>query len=74
MEVRRIFSFFDKNGNKRERLISIERYKDIPKLSGVENKTFRKTINGKPIQEKYLGKTTTRLNKWDLSKIFKQKK
>lgn len=74
MEVRRIFSLFDKNGNKRERLTPIERYKDIPKLSGVENKTFRKTVNGKPIQEKYLGKTTTRLNKWDLSKIFKQKK
>lgn len=74
MEVRRIFSLFDKKGNKRERLIPIEKYKDIPKLSGVENKTFRKTVNGKPIQEKYLGKTTTRLNKWDLSKIFKQKK
>ncbi len=74
MEVRRIFSLYDKNGNKREHLIPIEKYKDIPKISGVENKTFRKTVNGKTIQEKYLGKTTTRLNKWDMLKITKNKK
>ena len=36
---------------------------------GVEVKTFRKTVNGKPIQEKFLTKTNTRLNKWDMSKI-----
>ena len=42
MEVRRIFSLYDKNGNIRERLIPIEKYKDIPNSSGVENKTFRK--------------------------------
>ncbi len=69
MAVRRISSLFDKNGKKKERLIPIERYPDIPKASGVEKKTFRKTISGKPIQEKYLGKTQTRLNKWDMLKI-----
>ena len=74
MEVRRIFSLYDKNGNIRERLIPIEKYKDRPKPSGVETKTFRKTVNGKPIQEKYLGKTTTRLNKWDMAKILNNKK
>ena len=74
MEVRRIFSLYDKNGKKRERLIPIEKYSDIPKESGVENKTFRKTVNGKPIQEKFLGKTKTRLNKFDMQRIIKGKK
>ena len=74
MEVRRIFSLYDKNGTLRKNLIPIEKYKDIPKPSGVENKTFRKTVNGKPIKEMYLGKTTTRLNKWDMSKIYNYRK
>lgn len=77
MEVRRISSLYDKSGNKKERLIPVEKYPDIPKSSGVEVKTFRKTKSGKPILEKYLTKTKTRLNKWDMSKIsssFKQKK
>ncbi len=69
MAVRRISSLYDKNGKKKERLIPIEKYPDIPKPSGVEYKTFRKTISGKPIQEKYLGKTNTRLNKWDMARI-----
>lgn len=69
MAVRRISSLYDKNGNKKERLIPIEKYPDIPKPSGVEYKTFRRTVSGKPIQEKYLGKTKTRLNKWDMKKI-----
>ena len=71
MEVWRIFSLYDKNGNLRKRLIPIEKYSDIPKPSGVENKTFRNTVNRKPIEEKYLGKTKTRLNKWDMLKIIK---
>lgn len=74
MAVRRIFSLYDNTGKKKERLIPIERYPDIPKVSGVEDKTFRKTISGKPIQEKYLGKTNTRLNKWDMHKIRRGKK
>lgn len=69
MAVRRISSLYDNNGKKKERLIPIEKYPDIMKASGVENKTFRKTKSGKPIQEKYLGKTKTRLNKWDMQKI-----
>lgn len=74
MAVRRILSLYDKNGKKKERLIPIERYSDIPKESGVEDKTFRKSLSGKPIQEKYLGKTKTRLNKWDMARIRKGKK
>ena len=74
MAVRRISSLYDKNGKKKERLIPIEKYSDIPKASGVEDKTFRKTVNGKPIKEKYLGKTKTRLNKWDMVRIRKGNK
>ena len=69
MAVRRIFSLHDKDGNIRTKLIPIEKYPDIQKQSGVENKTFRKTLRGKPIEEKYLTKTKTRLNKWDMEKI-----
>lgn len=69
MAVRRISSLYDKDGNKKKNLIPIEKYPDIPKASGVEVKTFRKTVSGKPIQEKHLGKTKTRLNNWDMARI-----
>lgn len=69
MAVRRISSLYDKNGNIKKNLIPIEKYPDIPKASGVEIKTFRKTISGKPIKEEFLCKTKTRLNKWDMRKI-----
>ena len=74
MAVRRVLSLYDKDGKKKERLIPIEKYPDIPKDSGVEDKTFRKTKSGQPIQEKYLGKTNTRLNKWDMERIRKGRK
>ena len=73
MAVRRILSLYDKNGKKKERLIPIEKYSDIPDFSGVEDKTFRETVSGNPINEKYLFKTKTRLNKWDMSKICRGK-
>ena len=73
MAVKRIMSLYDKNGKKKERLIPIEKYPDMPKASGVEDKTFRKTTSGKPIQEKYLSKTNTRLNKWDMERIRRGK-
>lgn len=69
MAVRRILSLYDKNGNRRKNLIPIEKYPDIRKSSGVENKTFRKTLKGTPIKEDRLVKTKTRLNKWDMKKI-----
>ena len=52
MELRRIFSLYDKNGRKREKLIPIEKYPDIPKASGVEIKTFRKTVRGETYSRK----------------------
>ena len=71
MHVRRIMSLYDKNGNRRRNLIPIEKYPDISKASGIEKRTFRKTLSGKPIQEKYLTKTKTRLNKWDRKNMYK---
>ena len=65
----RVFSLYDKDGHIRDRLIPIEKYPDIPKPSGVENKTFRKSVNGKPLKEKFFRKTKTRLNKWDMKRI-----
>ena len=70
MEVRRIMSLYDKNGNLKKNLIPIEKYPDIPKESGIESKTFRKTRTGEPIKERYLIKTKTRLNKWDRKKMY----
>ena len=69
MHVRRITSLYDKNG-KRKDVIPIEKYPDIPKPSGIEKRTFRKTHTGKPIKEKYLVKTKTRLNKWDQKRMY----
>ena len=73
MEVRRISSLYDKNGDLKINLIPIEKYSDLRKPSGIEKKTFRKTLKGKPIQESLLKKTNTRLNKWDRAKMFKSK-
>lgn len=71
MVVRRITSLYNKSGKQKD-VIPIEKYPDIPKPSGVEKKTFRKTLRGKPIQEKFLKKTNTRLNKWDMKKIVRK--
>ena len=46
MHVRRITSLYDKNGNRKD-VIPIEKYPDIPKPSGIEKRTFRKTRTGK---------------------------
>ena len=70
MHVKRITSLYDKNGKIKD-VIPIEKYPNLSKPSGVEKKTFRKTLKGKPIQEKYLRKTKTRLNKWDMKKLIK---
>ncbi|MBE6695320.1 MAG: hypothetical protein E7587_02595 [Ruminococcaceae bacterium] len=73
MEVRRITSRHYADGRIKD-VIPIEKYPDIRGVSGVEKKTFRKTLRGKPIQEKFLKKTNTRLNKWDMQKIIGNKK
>ena len=70
MHVRRITSLYDKNG-RRKNVIPIEKYPDISKHSGIEKRTFRSTVSGKPIQEKFLKKTKTRLNKWDRKNMYK---
>lgn len=73
MHVRRITSLYNKDGVKKKNVIPIEKYPDIKKPSAIETKTFRKTLKGKPIQEKYLIKTKTRLNKWDRKKMGNRK-
>lgn len=74
MHVRRITSLYDKNGNVKKNVIPIEKYPDIKKPSGVEMRTFRQTLKGDKIQESFLKKTKTRINKWDMQKIYKSKK
>lgn len=74
MSVRRITSLYDTNGNRKRNIIPIEKYPDIRKPSGVEMKTFRKTLKGNPIQERILKRTRTRLNKWDMRKAYNSKK
>lgn len=49
--------------------IQIEIYPDIPLKSVVEDKTFKKAVNGKPLDMHYMKKTKTRLNKWDRKKL-----
>lgn len=49
--------------------ILIERYPDIPKISVVENRTFRANKHGKPLVESKMRRSKTRLNKWDRRKI-----
>ena len=70
MDVRRITSLYYKSGNIKQNVIPIEKYPDIRKPSGIEKRTFRKTVSGKPIQEKFLTKSKTRLNKWDRKKMY----
>lgn len=53
--------------------IPIEKYPNIRKPSVVENKTFRKTTDGYPININDLEPTKTRLNKWDMGKIIRKK-
>ena len=73
VHVKRITKAFSGGRNARKG-IPIEKYSDIPHSSVVENKTYRKTLKGNPIKEKNMRKTRTRLNKWDMSKIVKNKK
>ena len=47
----------------------IEKYPDIPRESVVENRTFWKTRDSKPIKVSNMRKSATRLNKWDRKKI-----
>ena len=68
MHIKRVTKLSNGGLNARKG-IQIEIYPDIPLPSVVENKTFRKDVEGKPIQESQLTKTSTRLNKWDMNKI-----
>ena len=66
--VRRITKLENGGRNARKGII-IEIYPDIPVKSVVENKTFKKSVNGKPLRASKMRKTNTRLNKWDRKKL-----
>ena len=69
MHVAKIKSLYDDKGNKRKKLIPIEKNALIKKPSGVYTYVYRKTKWNTPIKEKRLVKTNVRLNKWDMNKI-----
>ncbi|MCR5462028.1 MAG: hypothetical protein K6E87_03060 [bacterium] len=68
LEVKRITKASN-NGKNARTGIPIGRYPDIRIDSVVENKTFRKTYFGTPIEAKKMIKTNTRLNRWDREKL-----
>ena len=65
--VKRILSA--SGGRNAKKGTPIEKYPDIPRQSVVENRTFKKGLDGKPISVKKMRKTKTRLNKWDCRKV-----
>lgn len=56
-------------GRNSQKGIPIEKYPDIPNKSVVENRTFKKGLDGKPLTIKKMRKTKTRLNKFDRKKV-----
>lgn len=69
VHIVKIKGLYDKNGNKRKNLIPIEHYPILNKPSGIHPKVYKKTSRNKPIIEKRMWETKSRLNKWDLAKI-----
>ena len=69
MHVAKIKSLYDKNGNKRNNLIPIEKNSEVRKPSGVYTYVYRKTKWNTPIKESKMKKTNVRLNRWDMKKI-----
>ena len=60
---------YDGNGKLRKKMIPIERYSVLHKLSGIFPFVYKTTAKGNPIRENKLKKTKDRLNKWDMRKI-----
>ena len=69
VKLAKIKSLYDENGNRRKKLIPIEKYSILEKPSGVYTYVYRKTKWNTPIKECKLIKTNVRLNKWDMNKI-----
>lgn len=69
VHIMKIKSLYDKKGNRRNNLITIESYNCLTKPSGIEKKVHKKTSRNNPICENLMKKTKTRLNKWDMKKI-----
>lgn len=58
-----------KKGRNSRKGTPIERYPDVPKASVVENRSYKRTISGKPISTSKMRKTKSRLNKFDRKKL-----
>jgi len=69
MRIAKIKSLYDRNGNKRNKLIPIEIYSCLRKRSGVEKRVYYKTARNNPIEENKMKKTRCRLNKRDMRRI-----
>lgn len=69
VHIVKIKGLYDSSGNMRSNLIPIENYSCLTKPSGIHPKVYKRNKWGKPIVEKKMTKTTSRLNKWDMKKI-----
>ena len=69
MHVVKIKGLYDGSGNRRPKLIPIERYNVLHKPSGIFPFVHKQTAKGYPIRESKMKKTKARLNKWDMEKI-----
>ena len=62
MHIVKIKGLYDKNGNKRLKLIPIEKYNFLSKESGIDPKVHKKTRWGTSIRESKLYDINSRLN------------
>lgn len=69
VHIAKIKSLYNSDGSMRPNLIPIENYNCLTKPSGIHPKVYKKNKWGKPIVEKKMIKTKSRLNKWDMKKI-----
>lgn len=73
LHIVKIKSLYDKNGNRRNNLIPIGRYKCLTKKSGIHPKVYKKTRFTTNIKESKLYKTNNKLRLLDRYKIRKIK-
>ena len=69
VHIVKIKSLKDKKGRLRTNLIPIENYACLDRPSGIDPFVHRTTKRNRPILEKKMKKTNSRLNKWDMKEI-----
>ena len=73
LRIIKIKGLYDKNGNRRKKLIPIGKYKCLTKKSGISPRVYKNTSKGQRINERKLKKTNCRLRLIDRFKIRKIK-